>query len=242
MSKRGWWRLVLVAAAIQIGSEVCEASGGAPTTTQPATSSVEPMWMTWVFRGGTLLVLIVTGGFVGVQAWSTRKKATAEALLQAMRIDMDKDNRRLRGWVMAFGRPLRPREWSLAECDELEQMDRRKLLESAQDACRHMDELAMLGMYSAIGERRMIYLWGDVLCKTWIVLRCVVEDEQEKTERTGSNKKTFPKWGAFAKLGRKAYEKLGWPEDFQAKPEQFDEKRNVLSLWSRVYRWLNRPT
>lgn len=73
---------------------------------------------------------------------------------------------------------------------------------------RKMDELARLAPYLGIfglGERLVLRTWLDPFAKSWIVLHSLVQEERNKTPG-------WPKWDAFAKLGKKAMNRLGLKE------------------------------
>lgn len=75
----------------------------------------------------------------------------------------------------------------------------------AEKVCRKMDELARLvpffGLFPFSRRKLFFDTWDDPLAKTWLVLKPVVKQEQERC-------KWPAKWKAFEELGQKAVNKL----------------------------------
>lgn len=73
--------------------------------------------------------------------------------------------------------------------------------------CRKMDELARLAPYLGLfgsGRKLIIETWKDPLAKSWIVLRPLVKEEQERWPE---------KWKAFEEFGKEAAKQLGLKEE-----------------------------
>ncbi len=72
--------------------------------------------------------------------------------------------------------------------------------------CRKMDELARLasclGLFGS-GRKLIIETWKDPLAKSWLALRPLVKEEQERWSE---------KWKAFEEFGRDAARQLGLEE------------------------------